>query len=209
MAKLETLKYFTFVLLAIAGSLVNAHADSVDFETPTHKSIIGASGDKKAYFDINQARGVYLPFYVCEIDSSCVLPTEKTLKDIKPKSNELATAIKNNSYSVSFEFNSSKLTHTEFSKLLHFASSNLKDDVQIVLRGWTDPIGGKLSRKNQKLAKERVKTVKRELQQFGKDIHLNFRFDELFNPPCCNLDATKDSSDEIRKKMRIVEIDIH
>ena len=82
----------------------------------------------------------------------------------------------------------------------------LKGQQRILLRGWTDPVSGKNSPVNQKLARQRAQNVKNWLVKKGVKASV-IRLES--QPPCCNnQNATAKSAETVRAGMRIVTIEL-
>lgn len=57
----------------------------------------------------------------------------------------------------------------------------------IYLRGWADSIGGKNTKINRRLAKQRAEAIRTWLRQNGVTVHIS----TASNPACCNRDDTR------------------
>ena len=173
-------------------------------EAATRKTLInGQSG----YFEygIYQEQRPSLPYVTCVGVDGCPIRTVKTLverqkpKEVTPvpfKSDSLYTE------KVYFNFGSSKLTD-QAKETLSKQVESLKEQKVLILRGWTDPVGGMRSKKNRSLAKARTESVKGFLKMQG----VQAQFKLQYNPPCCTKSGVSaQSSDDVRQGMRIVEV---
>lgn len=185
-------KIQSIIVLVSASWFVSAQAD--DYFYATEKSAYENLG-KFAYFDVNQ--DLSQEYLHCRVGSDCLLRTLKQLPDQSITNN---TSIESSSvFQIYFGFNESKLSDDAIDTLtvnLNF----IKAFKSIQLRGWTDPVGGKLSKRNQMLAKSRAEAVASFIKNQGIDVPISI----LYQPPCCNSDGTSKSPESIRKDMRVV-----
>lgn len=167
---------------------------------PTHKTILRGKSDV-TYFGIEQIRAQTLPYVLCEQGVACDNRTVKTLIGQKPKE----TVSSGDIHTVYFQFGSSTLGQIE-KDFLRDVFVQVKGDTTVKLRGWTDPVGGEVSKKNIALAKARVNAVAQELVKNNVK-GFNLTMDMDFSPPCCVKQGTAKSPDSVRKHMRLVSIE--
>ncbi len=188
--------------MALSGiSLMNAgHAEViVSPKTLTR----GESG----YFEygIYQEQAAALPYVTCVSVNDCPERTVKTLvsKVVPVKSVEPIAARSQSGLVVHFDFAKSNLKKSE-KALIKANLAQWRARGTFTLRAWTDPVGGVGSKANIRLAKARAESVKRYLKANGIRAH----YEIAYNPPCCTRnDATANSPEEVRREMRVVEID--
>jgi outer membrane protein OmpA-like peptidoglycan-associated protein len=141
----------------------------------------------------------------CDAEKSeCYLRTPKTLlakKTVAAVVNTPASEVETVQASVFFAFNDAKLNQITIVGLTQNLLS-LKEAKSVWLRGWTDPVGGKSSLKNKKLAEQRIKAVLDWLQNNGLQ---NVQIEKLTDPPCCNPDPLY-PTDKERAQQRRVDI---
>lgn len=204
--KMATVKNVLKVTLlgAMGVSTLNANAQVETFQTTTKTPITGESYFK---YDIYQSEMNVKPYLTCVTEKNCPQRTTKTLivkppiqpaPIVEPVEKNYAQPLSG----VYFAFASAKLSVFEKSHLKNmFADIRTKKVVH--LRAYTDPIGGVDSTYNRKLAKERAIQVLKYLKKLG----IKGQIHTEYNPPCCiQQGVTATSSDEERKRMRVVEI---
>ena len=161
-------------------------------QLPSHTAM------KKWQLTQNNQRYVF-----CDAEKNeCYVRTPKTLlakktvaATVKPSETETVQA------SVFFAFNDAKLNQATIVGLTQNLLS-LKEAKSVWLRGWTDPVGGKSSLKNKKLAEQRIAAVLDWLQNNGLQ---NVQIEKLMDPPCCNPDPLY-PTDKERAQQRRVDI---
>ncbi len=146
-------------------------------------------------------------FTYCQTGLDCPERTEKTIRQrrVEPQPTVLPEFDQKKVVAqVYFAFG--KGTVTGRSKtILAQALPKMKSAKKLILRGWTDPVGGVNSPVNRKLALLRAEGVKRWLVANGVDASIIAI--EAY-PPCCNNPlATAKSPDTVRSKMRTVTIE--
>ncbi|WP_434778561.1 OmpA family protein [Neisseria sp. Ec49-e6-T10] len=147
-------------------------------------------------------------FVYCQTDIDCPERTPKTLNAYNSKPQKTQTTQDFDASKVVakvyFAFGKANLSQASI-KTLKGIAPQLKGNQIIVLRGWTDPVSGKNSIVNQKLALQRATTVQKWLRQHGVRSEIQLKS----QPPCCNdSTATARSPDSVRVKMRIVTIEL-
>lgn len=184
----------------IAGFFNSASAQFITKKSPIKNA--------ESYFEygIFQETANEKPYVTCVTVDDCPVRTVKTLvkkepvKFIQPA--EPRVAVKHEGLAVYFDFAKSNLSATE-RKALKANIAELKTKRSLFLRAWTDPVGGIGSKYNLNLAKSRAISVRKFLQANGVKTKLVIDY----SPPCCvRLDATENSSEEVRREMRVVEI---
>ncbi len=139
-------------------------------------------------------------FVFCQT-GDCPERTPKTIKTARtaaPTPGPLAAE----RYEVRFALGSARLDKSAVSRLKAWLPT-LRTASTVHLRGWTDPVSGRRSKLNQRLSEKRVAAVKNWLVKQGIE---RTRVSTDSQPPCCNLSATAQSPDRIRRQMRIVTI---
>ncbi len=148
-------------------------------------------------------------FAYCQTGIDCPERTQKTLASRKPSVPPTQLPAFDQSKVVAqvyFGFGKAALAGQSINTLKR-ALPQLKSNQRIILRGWTDPVSGKNSAVNQKLARQRAQNVKSWLVKKGIKASVIKLESE---PPCCNNpSATAKSPDAVRSKMRTVTIEIH
>ena len=200
MEKLEATKISLILALSVLSVAVQAQVILL----PTQKTSVHADSEV-GYFGVEQLRSPSLPFVLCEEAFECQHRTTKTLAEI-PSNAAGNVHQESEEYVVYFPFNSSVLALKE-KDYLSSLFKQVNSDSTILVRGWTDPVGGETSRKNTKLAKDRVDAVVNYLMELNQNKY-SLTIDKNYEPPCCVQSGTSKSPESVRKKMRIVQFKI-
>lgn len=148
-------------------------------------------------------------FVYCQTGADCPERTRKTLavRDAKPLPPPSLPGPDRPKVvtQVYFGFAKANLTASG-KKILINVLPEMKGEKRLLIRGWTDPVGGKTSLVNQKLAKSRAIAVKNWLIKAGVD---SSSIKVETQPPCCNNpNATSKSPETVRSKMRTVTVEL-
>ena len=189
---MKNLSIGMFSLLAL-----NAQAQDSTPKTPK-------TGDAYFRYEIGQEESLLKPYVTCLADEECPERTVKTLpQPVIPKP-VIPIANPERSSKVYFGFAKSKLTQQEINNLTELTKRVSASNDLIILRAYTDPVGGVGSKANIRLAKARAITVQKQLIRYGINPH---RIRLEYKPPCCNTaGVTANSPDSERKMMRLVEV---
>ena len=148
-------------------------------------------------------------FAYCQAGVDCSERTPKTLATRKNSVQQAALPEfdqKRVVAQVYFAFGKATITGNN-KTVLKNSLTKLKQGKRLLVRGWTDPVGGIDSPVNRKLARIRAEQVKKWLVANG--ISASVITVEAY-PPCCNNpSATAKSPDAVRSKMRTVTIEIY
>lgn len=201
MAKAQ--KLITSTLIGVIGlPMLSAHAQ-IETHQSTNKTPI--EGESYFRYDIYQSDANVKPYLTCVTEKNCPQRTSKTLAtkpEFKPVAEVVSKPPVQPLRGVYFAFGSSKLSDYEKNHLRSLAVGYKSKNV-VYLRAYTDPVGGVDSQYNRNLAKNRATQV----QKFLKKLGVKGQIRTEYNPPCCvKQGVTATSSDEERKRMRVVEI---
>ena len=148
-------------------------------------------------------------FAYCQSTVDCPERTQKTLatkKEPVKQANLPEFDQKRVVAQVYFAFGKATITGNN-KTVLKNSLPRLKQGKRLLVRGWTDPVGGVDSPVNRKLARIRAEQVKKWLIANG--VSAAVITVEAY-PPCCNnAKATAKSPESVRSKMRTVTIEMY
>lgn len=159
----------------------------------------------RPHYAFEQAKPKSTEYVLCAIEGqNCTSVTMKTMRQAKAKPIVTPESVQQSQLQVYFRFNSAKLSAQNIT-LLKQNLTLIRSASRIQLRGYTDPVGGIQSRYNQKLAERRALAIKAFLKKQG----IKADYSLIHTPPCCALSYEDPASDEERRNMRKVEIDLY
>lgn len=167
-----------------------------------------SSGDPVGQSKWQIAQNIQGKFVYCQTNRDCPKRTEKSFAVKKESVVKPQVAQKQENKilaKVFFKFGSAVLDKRSAASLTQVLPNLKNTDDVVVLRGWTDPVAGKNSKVNQKLARKRANNTKAWLLKKGVKAQIHIETE----PPCCNNQtATEHSPESIRKHMRVVTIEL-